>query len=178
MNKYIFILIISVSCIYSPNVANSEDIEYRTLGLRLGTSSFNERDFKSLEIDSDIGLPFLFNFHSKPGLNLKPIFGFSAGGLKQGKDIGYLFTLTMGMAMFALNNRLIVDLSGGGALVTEDKIGEHNFGGPFQLSAHTGLSYKITERFLAGYRYYHLSDAGIFDGRGLNRHLVELSIIF
>nr|NIT14147.1 hypothetical protein [Candidatus Dadabacteria bacterium] len=106
------------------------------------------------------------------------IFGFSAGGLKQDSDIGYLFTLTIGMALFALNNKVIVDLSGGGALVTEDEIGDHNFGGPFQFSAHTGLSYKITDRLLAGYRFYHISDAGINDGSGLNRHLVELSVTF
>ncbi len=82
------------------------------------------------------------------------------------------------MALFAFDNKMIVDLSGGGVLLTEDEIGDHNFGGPFQFSAHTGLSYKITERFLLGYRFYHISDAGLNDGNGLNRHMLELSVTF
>jgi len=71
-----------------------------------------------------------------------------------------------------------LDIGGGGALITEDKIGDHNFGGPFQFAAHSGLSYKITSKFLVGYRLYHLSDTGIFDGKDLNRHLLELSVYF
>jgi hypothetical protein len=178
MNKYIFILFFSVIYIYSPNIVKSDDIKYRTLGLRVGTSNYNERDFRSLEIDSDIGLPFLYEFHTTPDLSLKPIFSFSAGGLKQNRDIGYLFTLTSGVALFALNKKAILDIAGGGALITEDRIGGHNFGGPFQFSAHGGLAYKITNRFLLGYRFYHISDAGLNNGNGLNRHLLELSVTF
>ncbi|HSG31421.1 MAG TPA: acyloxyacyl hydrolase [Thermodesulfobacteriota bacterium] len=178
MNKYIFILLVSVIFIYSPDPANSEDIEYRTVGLRLGTSNYNERDFRSLEIDTNIGLPLTYKIYSSPNLYIKPKLNFSAGGLKQKKDTGYFFTLSGGLALFAIDNKLVFDLAGGGALVTEDDIGEHNFGGPFQFAAHGGLAYKLTEKFLVGYRFYHLSDAGIFDGRGLNRHLLELAFYF
>ncbi len=178
MNKYIFILFVSVIYIYSLGVVRSEDIKYRTVGLRLGTSNYRERDFRSFEIDTNIGLPLSYKIYDSPNLYLKPKINISAGGLKQNNDIGYIFTLSSGLALFALDNKAILDIGGGGALITEDKIGDHNFGGPFQFAAHSGLSYKITSKFLVGYRFYHLSDTGIFDGKGLNRHLLELSVYF
>jgi len=119
--------------IYWLGVVRSEDINYRTVGLRLGTSNYRERDFRSFEIDTNNGLPLSYNIYDSPNLYLKPKINISAGGIKQNKDIGYIFTLSSGLALFALDNKAILDIGAGGALITEDKIGDHNFEVPFSL---------------------------------------------
>lgn len=177
MNRFLFLLI-GILYVSITGFAKGDDIKYRTLGLRLGISNINEKDVRSLELDANIGLPLNYKVYDNPDLYLKPKLNFSAGGLKQDDDFGYLLTFSGGLALFAYDKKIILDLLGGGALLTEEKVGGHNFGGNFQFAAHGGLGYKITDRVLVGYRFYHLSDAGIFDGNGLNRHILELSYYF
>lgn len=177
MIRFLFLLI-GIFWISSTGYAMGDDIKYKTLGLRYGISNINEKDVRSLELDANIGLPLTYKLYDNLGLYLKPKLNFSAGGLKQDDDFGYLLTFSGGLALFAYDKKIILDLLGGGALLTEEKVGGHNFGGNFQFAGHGGMVYKITDHVLMGYRFYHLSDAGIFDGNGLNRHLVELSYYF
>ena len=102
----------------------------------------------------------------------------SIGSLKEDEDYGFIATLTSGIAIFTFNQSLILDAAGGFAYLTEDHIGEHNFGGHLQFAAHTGISYKFRNNVIVGYRFYHISDGGLHDGHGLNRHLLEIGYVF
>jgi len=140
--------------------------------------NFNEDDFRSLEIRGNSSLPF-FNYNTKDRyFELLPEVNLSLGALKQDQDIDFISTLTSGIAIITLNKNVILDAAGGFAFLSDDQIGAHNFGGYFQLAAHTGIYYKLNQNVLVGYRFYHISDAGIFDGHGLNRHLLEIGYSF
>lgn len=102
----------------------------------------------------------------------------SGGAIRQDDDTEFFATFTPGIAFSKLGWRVSVDVGGGIALLSDDKIGDHDFGGPFQFAAHIGINYKIGWNIVLGYRFYHMSDGGIFDGEGVNRHLFELSLQF
>jgi hypothetical protein len=175
MNNFKHItLTIFILYILIPDILKAEEYSYKTISLAFGTSNFNEEDFRSIELRGNYSLPF-FNYTAKDRkFELLPVVNLSFGSLKQDQDIVFFSTLTSGIAIIALNNSMILDAAGGFAFLTDDQIGARNFGGYFQLAAHTGIYYKLTQNVLIGYRFYHISDAGIFDGHGLNRHLLKI----
>ena len=100
------------------------------------------------------------------------------GALDQSGDAAFLATLGPHSELIHKPTGIIFDLGGGGAYLSERKVGSHNFGGKFQFTASGGVKYIILRNFAIGYKFFHFSDAGIKDGNGLNRHLLELSYRF
>jgi len=174
---YIKLLILLVT-ILSPIILNAGERGFKNISLAIGTSNFNEEDFRSLEIMFNSSLPFFSYSDDDSRFEILPLMNFSLGSLKQDEDFGFFSTLTTGIAIFIFNKNLILDAAGRLAVLTDDQIGEHNFGGHLQFAAHTGIYYKLTHNVLAGYRFYHISDGGIYDGHGLNRHLLEIGCSF
>lgn len=172
-----FSLIISI-LLHSITIAEENAYNSLRLGLRLGTSNTNERDFRSVEIFGSYGLQH-YNISEKYSkLVLTILLNTSFGGLKQRDDIGGLATFGPGLALSTYSEQLYFDIGGGLAFLIDEKIGNHDFGSFIQYSAHGGLSYKFYNNLFLGYRFFHISDGGIFDGHGLNRHLFELGYRF
>ena len=102
----------------------------------------------------------------------------SIGVLIQDGDSALLSTLGPVIYIRSPGGRVTFDAGGGFALIGEKEVGNHSFGGLFQFTAHGGLSYRFKWNVALGYRFFHVSDGGIFNGNGLNRHLLELSYSF
>lgn len=52
---------------------------------------------------------------------------------------------------------------------------DHDLGGPFFLQGQAGVRFHITKNVFAGYRYYHQSNAGIYDSNdSVNLNQVEI----
>jgi len=130
-------------------------------------------DFRSYEAFWVYGLPWSWRVFSNWILSTR--LNASLGAITQGKDAGFFTTLSPGIALSPSGGRLTLDTGGGFALISEDKLGRHDFGGPFLFAAHGGISYEFGWNLALGYRFFHLSDGGIYNGHGLNRHLLELS---
>lgn len=64
-------------------------------------------------------------------------------------------------------------------LLSLDDFPSKNLGAAFEFTSHVGLNFDITSHIRLGYRFQHLSNAGI--GRhnpGLNLHMLGLSYLF
>jgi hypothetical protein len=156
---------------------NASDDTVINLGLRVGISNPREEfDFESFEVFGNYGLPWSwrtpFEWILGTGING------SVGVLIQEGDTALLATLGPVISISSPGGRVTIDTGGGFALISEQKVGNHSFGGPFQFTAHGGLNYKFKWNVALGYRFFHVSDGGIFNGNGLNRHLLELSYCF
>lgn len=156
----------------------AEKIEKNAIGVRLGISNFNEKDFLSYELFGRYGLPWYWEVGRNKNWNIQTMLSYSLGGLTQSDDTGFLATSGPVISFSNVPTGLIFDAGGGIAFLSKERVGKHNFGGNFQFTLHAGVSYKVYKNLAVGYRFFHISDAGINNGKGLNRHLIELSYRF
>jgi len=62
---------------------------------------------------------------------------------------------------------------------TEFDDDEHDLGGPFFFQGQAGFRLHLSERYFLGYRYYHQSNAGIYDSNAsVNLNQIELGYRF
>jgi len=158
--------------------AHSNEFKKNALGIRFGISNYREQDILSYELFGRIGLPWFLMLDKNGNWQIETLVSYSLGLLDQSGDTAFLGTFGPAIAIINKPTGLIFDTGVGGALISEDKVGGHNFGMNFQFTAHGGISYIIGWNIALGYRFFHLSDAGINNGQGLNRHLLELSYRF
>lgn len=70
-------------------------------------------------------------------------------------------------------------ISSGPTFLTEDKIRTSDLGSKFQFTSAVGLDWEVVDDWNLGYRYLHISNAGLGDPNpGLNLHAVSLLYSF
>lgn len=176
--KNFFSLFIIFLIFFIPFRVAAESRVKNDVGFRFGWSFFLEdNDFETFEIYYLRDLPWIFYSNEIFYVNMNV--NVSGGLLKQDNDKDYFSTYSSNLVVNALNGRLSADIGGGFALISDDFVGDHKFGGPFQFNYNFGVTlHRLFKNFGIGYRWYHLSDAGIFDGRGLNRNIIEIMYEF
>lgn len=98
----------------------------------------------------------------------------TGGVLDAAGETGFLGTL--GPRLAYVGDRVSVDVGVSAAALGETEFGRHDFVGRSQFIAQAGIAFALTERFNAGVRFRHMSDADIHDdGEDLNLLLLELS---
>lgn len=66
-------------------------------------------------------------------------------------------------------------ISSGPTLLTEDRFNRFDLGSKFQFTSAVGVDWDVCEDWALGYRYLHISNAGLGDPNpGLNMHAVSL----
>lgn len=156
----------------------AKEIKKNAIGIRAGISNFNEEDFLSYELIGQVGLPWSWTLGNNGNWQIDTLATYSLGILDQSGDTAFLGTIAPDISLGHKLYGIIFDIGVGGAIVSQDRIGKHNFGGNFQFAAHGGITYILGWNIAIGYRFFHLSDGGINNGHGLNRHLLELSYRF
>lgn len=154
------------------NSADAEDVNLEELGFRFGTELNTERlSYRTYEVFTNLGLPWSVQY-SNWIIRIRA--NASLGAINQGGDTDFFTTFGPELAISNERFPLLIDGGGGIGFLSDDRIGRQNFGGILQFNAHAGLSCEILWNVALGYRFFHMSDAGIFDGHGVNRHLFEL----
>jgi hypothetical protein len=103
----------------------------------------------------------------------------SAGWLGRGPDNAAIATLGPSLALGW--QRLPVSLEGGisPTVISLEHFKTKDLGTDFQFTSHLGVNWDFASRMRLGYRYQHMSNAGIGQNNpGLNLHLVALSYVF
>ena len=148
------------------------------VGVRGGASFENDAgDFQEAEVFSGIYLPWSWGHLN--GLNLKPRLEASAGLLDNKGDSG--FAGSLGPLIELRMGSFPVTLEGGVALTALSRADfpSRNLGGWFEFTDHVGLDWHITKRFTLGWRYQHMSNAGIYrHNPGLNLQMLSASYSF
>lgn len=175
MKIYCSIFIITLFIFLPKNLIaqNKNDI-----GFRYGWSFFLENnDFETFELYYLRDLPWIFYKNNFFYINMNV--NISGGLIKQDNAKDFFSTFSSNLVFTGFNGRASADIGGGFALISDDFVGEHKFGGPFQFNYNWGVTlHRLFKNLGVGYRWYHLSDAGIFNGKGLNRNLIEVFLEF
>lgn len=159
----------------STDISLASDLKDKIgIGLRAGRSVHLEvDDFYSLEIFAEYSYPW--ESTCIPGFIIHTKSVLSAGVINQDGDGEPLSTLSQLIVLTNEGEDISFDLGGGIGLLGDDKIGDHDFGTVFQFNYNLGITLlDLYRNISAGYRWFHLSDGGIGDGQGLNRHVIEL----
>lgn len=145
-----------------------------TLGAR-GMFSANAKSetFEQAELFAGFDLPWRWG--SKDAWNLQTRLDLSAGALNGRSDDAFIGTL--GPDFVVRHDRFPLNLEGGVSptYMSRSEFDGMNFGISFQFTTHVGLNLELGDHFGVGYRYQHMSNAGLGDHNpGLNLHGVVL----
>ncbi|MGB0908870.1 MAG: acyloxyacyl hydrolase [Nitrospirales bacterium] len=162
----------------------AKGIEVIAIGIRggmnfqdAGLPPGEKEDFEQFDVFGIVGLPGGWEYES--GWQARWRLNGSAGVLRGAGDLGFISTITPGLAFTKTNWNLTLDAGAGGALISDWKFGRQDIGGPFQFIAHGGVSVHLSGNLVTGYRFHHMSDATIYGAsRGVDFHMIEFSYHF
>jgi len=166
--------------------SHGKELELIAIGVR-GAMNFQDaglppgekEDFEQCDVFGIMGLPWSGEYPS--GWEMRWRLNGSIGALRgASEEVGFITTLTPGLAFTKKAWRLTLDVGGGGALLSDWEFGRQDIGGPFQFIGHGGISFHLPMNLVAGYRFHHMSDATIYgnNNRGVDLHMLELSYSF
>ena len=117
----------------------------------------------------------------KPGADwrLQSRLDASAGWLGRGRSDAALITL--GPTLVLRDKWLPLSLEAGASLtgLSRYEFGSKDLGSLFQFTSHIGLNWDFAEHLRVGYRFQHMSNAGIREPNpGLNLHVFAVSYLF
>ena len=167
-----------------PEPNGAEEFEWTSVGIR-GAMNFKDAglppgekvDFEQFEILGTLGFPGIWEvpWGWKARYQLTP----TGGVLRGDEELGFISTLTGGIAVTKAQWRTTLDFGIGGALLSKWKFPGQNIGGPFQFLAHGGMLFHLPWNLLAGYRFHHMSDGMIYgSNRGVDLHMLEVRYSF
>ncbi len=168
-----------------PNTGHTKDIELISVGIRAGINSktlgippTEKEDFEQYDAFAVIGLPWRWEFSSEWEIRFR--LNVSAGALRAAGDTGFITEVTPGIAFTQPRWNLTFDIGGGSAYLSDYRFGSQNIGGHFQIIGHGGITYHLPWNLSVGWRFHHMSDAGIYGthNRGVDLHMLELSYRF
>jgi hypothetical protein len=148
------------------------------LGLRAAVpSAKNWEDFKQYDMLATYGLPWRWQWSAAWDLHLR--LNATVGILKGNGDTGFIGSAGPSIELARIGNLASLNAGGRFALLSKNKFGQHDFGGPLQFVGHIGINFKLRKNLSAGYAFEHMSNANIYHKNGsLNMHVLELSYLF
>ncbi len=137
-----------------------------------------KEDFEQFDVFGAISLPKHYSYDS--GWEIRFRMNGSLGVLRGDGDLGFIGTVSPGIVFWYPDWNISINGGPGFAYVSREKYGEQDLGGPIQIVGQGGLTYYVTEHVGIGWRFHHISDAGIWgsDNRGVDVNLFELSYKF
>jgi Lipid A 3-O-deacylase (PagL) len=148
------------------------------VGVR-GGASFESGAGYFRQTDVFVGRYLPWQWDSYFGLSFKPRVEASLGWLDGGSKDGVVGTA--GPVIELREGKFPVTLEGGVSLtgLSRYDFEEKDLGGWFQFTDHVGLDWHITKCFTVGWRYQHMSNAGIYRcNPGLNLQVLSVSYRF
>lgn len=167
-----------------PALGLADGISLMSVGVRYaisGNSPIGEQtqeDYQQYDVAATFRMPWTWYYSSGWGFSTRLIA--SGGVLKGASGQAFITTLVPVVAFGRKDERISIDMGGGGALMSSYKFGMQNFGGPFQFVWTFGLNFKVYGPVGLGYHFQHYSDATIYgsDSRGVDLHMFELAYRF
>ncbi len=137
-----------------------------------------KEDFEHIAIFGAMSFPKRYTYDS--GWEIRFRMNGSAGVLHSSGDLGFIATLVPGIVFWYPEWNISINGGPGLAYVSREKYGDQDLGGPIQIVGQGGLTYYVTDHIGIGWRFHHISDAGMWgsDNRGVDVNLFELTYKF
>jgi len=166
--------------------SRAEDVRLLSVGVRGGATIMGhpvlgrseEETFQEYDVVGTLRLPWSLYAESGWGLTTQ-VMG-TLGALKGGGETAFLTTLVPGFAFGPRNSLFSLDIGVGAALQSRSEFGRQDMGGPFHIAFTVGMRVPVYGDVGLGYRYHHMSDAGLYGSgvRGVDMHMLEMTYTF
>lgn len=168
------VLALTLSLIAS-GPSDAQDSSRVVVGFRGGGSAINsDEKLVQCEVFAIYELPWSQRWSS--GWVLGPWLNLTAGALRGGGKTGLIGSAGPCMALSKAGSPISLDAGTSVALLSEDQFGHLDVGGRFHFVTHGSISSQLGRNLQAGYRFQHMSNAGIEEQNpGLDLHMLELS---
>jgi hypothetical protein len=157
--------------------ANLVSFSLESAGVRYGLPANNvARGLQQGEMFSNYYLPWAWVFgRFEVQSRLDPSLGW-IGGHSQNAFVG---TVGPSLQLKRRNFPIELDFGSSPTYVSTHEWGTVDVGTQLQFSSHAGLDWDITRRLRVGYRFTHMSNAGIKEPNpGINMHMLSVSVLF
>ena len=156
----------------------TEDTGWGAAGVRTGFSATSRNDsFWQGEAFATHNLRW--RWESDSGWFLQTRLDLSAGVLHGSGEEGFVGTLGPSLVLGKGDFPLTLEVGSSPTILSKDEFGNVNLGVPFQFTSHAGLGCRIYKQLSAGYRFQHMSNAGISEHNpGLDLHMFSISYRF
>jgi hypothetical protein len=142
-------------------------------------SSLNARteSFRQASAAVTVDLPWKWDYES--GWNVRTGWDTAAGWLRGEEQEAFVGSTGPVAELHWKQFPLYLDGGSCPTLLSRHRFGRRNYGANFQFTTHIGLNWEATERFHIGYRYQHMSNAGLAKPNpGLNLHMIACGFRF
>lgn len=146
--------------------------------VRAGTS-LNHRSESFREVDAALNFDLPWRWNLGSDFQIQTRADLSAGWLRGEDEEGVVGTA--GPVAVLSWKDFPLTLQGGSSptLLSRHRFGGRDYGSAFQFTTHAGLNWDFSEHVRFGYRYQHMSNAGLGDPNpGLNLHMLAVSYRF
>jgi lipid A 3-O-deacylase len=157
---------------------NLISIRLESAGVRFGLPANNTaHGLEQAEIFSNYDLPWLWPLGG--GFEVQSRLDTTAGWIGGHSENAFVGTLGPSLVLRRHHLPLDLDFGSSATLLSVHQWGSVDVGSRFQFTTHAGLDWDITPHVRVGYRFIHMSNAGIaHPNPGLNMHMVGLSVLF
>ena len=98
----------------------------------------------------------------------------TVGTYNTGEKNGFIVSTGPSFTLGKEGSRYSLGFGTRAAILSDDNLGEKDFGGKFNFISHIGMKIKLDINHMVGYRFEHMSNAGIYDHNpGINWHTFE-----
>ncbi|MHB1397870.1 MAG: acyloxyacyl hydrolase [Trichloromonadaceae bacterium] len=168
-----------VLCLLAPKLSGAEDLRLLSIGMRARVTESTvlgqpqPESFQEYAAMVNIGLPW--ERYSLSGWGVGTRLMGSAGVLRGAGETALVASLIPMLAFGSQDGRFTLDMGAGGALLSRDRFGTQDYGGPFQFALTLGAGFPLYQRLGVGYRFLHYSDAAIHgsNNTGADFHMIE-----
>jgi lipid A 3-O-deacylase len=156
----------------------AQEFSLESAGARFGIPAGSSgQQFLQAEAFVNWNLPWRWDLGAQWRLDTR--LDLSAGWLGAGSIQAALGTLGPSLVLHRAAFPVSLEASISPTLLSTGHFESKNFGTPFQFATHTGLNWDFAPHLRLGYRFQHMSNAGLSSHNpGLNLHLFGLSYFF
>lgn len=166
-----FLLLLAVSS------SHASEFEWSDIGLRVGFDDENRVNVKSYELIASLDSPWSWTVSDNFEIDLG--FEFGLGAIDGEGETGLLAHVGPSIEIEFSDFPIEFVLSSGPALLSEHEFDNLDLGGTFQFLSAVGFDYEITDAWTIGYRWLHISNAGLHEENpGMNLHALNASYEF
>ena len=179
MKLSLLLLIIPLGFSCCPEHCSAASLSPGSIGVRGGLTADNKDSYlHQYEAFAMWQLPL--DFRARSGWGLSTQLGFTAGVLKGAGEYGMIGSLGPALSLNKTGFPVDIDLGISAAVLSRDIFGSRDYNGLLQFISHTGISARLTKNLGLGYRFQHMSNAGLngSPNPGINLHLFGVSWYF
>jgi len=152
-------------------------VELESVGVRYGFPAKSEtRGLQEAEMFSDCRLPWRYSLGD---LEARLTLDMSLGWLGGHSENAFMGTVGPSLRLRWPNFPIELDGGSSPTFVSEHQFGNTEISTHFQFTSHAGINWEVTRHLRLGYRFTHMSNAGIKEPNpGLNMHVIGTSWLF